>query len=148
MYKRQVLLTAAMSMGEEGGALEEACLYFETDAETMMYGYDVQNPATRMFLILDGQVLAGDEQYQEEALRFLANPNAEGGDMDWCITTPVANTGLCVLTLVDNHQPVSYTHLDVYKRQILCRKTPFCCSTTWICIISARASRMEKTAVT
>lgn len=100
----KVLLTAAMSMGEEGGALEEACLYFETDAETMMYGYDVQNPATRMFLILDGQVLAGDEQYQEEALRFLANPNAEGGDMDWCITTPVANTGLCVLTLVDNHQ--------------------------------------------
>ncbi|WP_367924708.1 HAMP domain-containing protein, partial [uncultured Ruthenibacterium sp.] len=99
-----VLLTAAMSMGDEGGALETACLYFETDAEILMHEYDVQNPATRMFLVLNGQVLAGDQTYRDTAMKFLTDPDAAYGDMDWCITTPVANTGLCVLTLVDNHR--------------------------------------------
>ena len=62
-------------MGDEGGALEEACLYFETEAEALMQGYDTQNPATRMFLLLDGQVLAGDEAYRDAAVAFWNDPN-------------------------------------------------------------------------
>lgn len=100
----KVLLTAAISMGDEGGALEEACLYFETEAEALMQGYDTQNPATRMFLLLDGQVLAGDEAYRDAAVAFWNDPNGAYDGMDWCITTPVASTGLCVLTLVDNQR--------------------------------------------
>lgn len=100
----QVLLTAALSLGEEGGALEEACLYFGTDAESLMQNYDAENPATRMFLLLDGQVLAGDESLRETALQFLAEPDRPHGDREWCIATQVENTGLWVLTLVDNQR--------------------------------------------
>ena len=69
-----------------------------------MQGYDTQNPATRMFLLLDGQVLAGDEAYRDAAVAFWNDPNGAYDGMDWCITTPVASTGLCVLTLVDNQR--------------------------------------------
>ena len=29
------------------------------------------------------------------------------------------------------HNPVSYTHLDVYKRQVL--RSSFCCLIKWVC---------------
>ena len=101
-----LLLTAALQVepGYGGSALEVACLYFETDAEEMLESYNSEAGAVRMALALDGAFLAGDEALAPAVERFLGPEGVPGGGMDWGIATQVRNTGLTVVSLVDNRK--------------------------------------------
>lgn len=80
------------------------CLYFETDAEEMLESYNSEAGAVRMALALDGAFLAGDEALAPAVERFLGPEGVPGGGMDWGIATQVRNTGLTVVSLVDNRK--------------------------------------------
>lgn len=104
-----------------------ACLYFETDAEEMLESYNSEAGAVRMALALDGAFLAGDEALAPAVERFLGPEGVPGGGMDWGIATQVRNTGLTVVSLVDNRKLMAG-----YER------------TLWLCA-GAVAARLART---
>ena len=106
-----------------GTALSEACSYFGLPLTVYMVKVSYEQKPFRKAVIqtFDGQVIASPSSTTDAGRRILAeNPNTTGSlgcaiseAVEKAVTTPGCRYVL-------GSVPVSYTHLDVYKRQLSC----------------------------